>query len=112
MSKWRVLITLNSKSLYWTLFCPKYCARAEGAESTSTAAAATANIRRARRGEGIGGAPGSSVSRRAGRLFLMCRIRTGDALSPARDGPVLSGRARILPGLLALALAAAAVGQA
>ncbi|PYQ55626.1 MAG: hypothetical protein DMF78_01385, partial [Acidobacteria bacterium] len=39
------------------------------------------------------------------------RIRGGDATFPTRDGLVLSGR-QILPGLLALALAVAAVGHA
>ncbi len=42
----------------------------------------------------------------------MCRIRSGDAISPARGGLVLSGRRRIPLGLVVLALAAAAVGHA
>jgi hypothetical protein len=41
-----------------------------------------------------------------------CVESSGDAISPARDGLVLSGRGQILPGLLALALATAAVGHA
>jgi 4-amino-4-deoxy-L-arabinose transferase-like glycosyltransferase len=42
----------------------------------------------------------------------VCRILGGDAIPTARDGLVLSGRRRIPPGLLALALAAAAVAHA
>jgi hypothetical protein len=42
----------------------------------------------------------------------VCRILGGDAIPPARDGLILSGRRRIPPGLLALALALAAAGVA
>src|SRR5213592_2461206 len=64
MSKCRVFMTRKSKSLYWTLFWPKYWAAAgDGASIRPTATAATTNDRRARRNEGMAGLLETWVSR-------------------------------------------------
>src|SRR4029078_4296314 len=73
MSKCRVFMTLKSKSLYWTLFWPKYCARAGGGRSNArTRAAVTATQDgRDRREEGIGGSSEST--------FVQCVTERRDA---------------------------------
>ena len=52
MSKFLVFRTLKSKSRYWTLFWPKYCASAGRGVSHAAAAAAAAASTAAGRGNG------------------------------------------------------------
>src|SRR4051794_27383380 len=46
MSKCAVFITSKSRRLYWTLFCPKYCAEAEAAKTRIRTAETTATTAR------------------------------------------------------------------
>src|SRR6476660_833356 len=99
MSKCRVFITRKSKSLYWTLFWPKYWAwtgAARNIRKTTAAATLAYQLGEGRDGEGMGSprTPGAgaggrrstvviSVSRRRaarGAARRLCRI---DGVTPA-----------------------------